>query len=161
MNPRRTWIALLLVVALLIAGCGGGNGDDSTASTAAKTTASSGEPTKAELIEQGDGICAKVYATTGQLNAEGTVEEAVRVADLRGDMVKSLMGLGKPQEAEKAYSEFISAARTLAQAEGEIKLAAKQGDSAARELAESSSLSTYSLFQGAAAQYGFKECSEG
>jgi hypothetical protein len=154
----KTWIALLPLVALLIAGCGGG-GDD--ASSAATTATGGSALTKAELIEQGDAICAEVYAATGALNPEGTSKEGARVADLTIDMVKRLLALGTPQETEYDYAEYTVAAKALAQAETEVKLVAERGDAAALRRAESSSLSNLSLFQGNAGQYGFEDCAEG
>ena len=154
----KTWVALLPVVVLLIAGCGGGNDDPSSAATSG---ASSDQLTKAELIEQGDAICAKVFAVTETLHSEGTREEAVHFANLHLSMVKDLLSLGVPQETEYAYAEYTNAAHALAGSEVEVKLAAERNDPAALRVVESSSLSTFSLFQVQAGAYGFKECAEG
>jgi ABC-type Fe3+-hydroxamate transport system substrate-binding protein len=154
----KTWIALLSVAALLVTGCGGGSED---ASSVATTSASGGALTKAELIEQGDAICAKVYAVTGTLNPEGTPEEALRIADLHGGMVKRLLALGTPQETEYSYAEYTTAAHALAQASEEIEFVAEKNDPVALRRSESGSLSTLSMFEGTAGAYGFKDCAEG
>ena len=70
--PKPLTIAMpAALVVLSVAGCGGGS--DSTASTATTTEAT---PTlsKAELISQGDAICAEVNAAVGSV---GTSEAAV------------------------------------------------------------------------------------
>ena len=161
MSARRTWIALLPIAALAIAGCGGGGGSDSTESTAVSavtTTALS----KAELIEQGDAICAEVNAAVGSLGASGTEtgSPAAQAASLYSGMVASLNNLGTPQEAD-GYAEFSSAAEELAQAEDEVKLAAEREDTSALESAESSASAALASFQEAAEEYGFEDCSEG
>lgn len=149
---------MLSVSALLLAGCGEGGGE---ASSTAATSADNNALTKAELIEQGDAICAEVYVHTGPLNPEGTSKEALRVAALHSGMVKRLLALGTPQETEYSYAEYTAAAHALMQAEEEVKFVAEKYDPATLRRAESGSLSTLSLFQGAAGQYGFKDCAEG
>jgi hypothetical protein len=150
------WIALLPITVLLISGCGGGD-----ASPATTTEASGGALTKAELIEQGDAICAEVYAAAGGLKSEGTEEEVVRQANLYGSMVKRLLALGTPQETEYSYAEYTTVAHELAQIEEAVKLAAGRGDAAALGTAKSGSLSALNSFQGNAGDYGFKDCAEG
>jgi hypothetical protein len=161
MSPRRTWILALPVVALLIAGCGGGGSSDSSESTAT-TTAAPTALSKAELVEQGDAICAEVNAAVGSAGASTTENgsPAAQVADLYSGMVASLNNLGTPQETE-GYAEFSSAAEELAKAEDEIKLASERGDTAGLEAAESSASTALTSFQNAASEYGFKDCSEG
>lgn len=150
----KTWIALFSMAALLT-GCGGGGGD----ATSRAVKDSSGEAlTKAELIEQGDAICAKVYAVTETLDAEGTTQEAARFAGLHSGMIKDLLALGAPQETEYLYAEYTTAAKAFAEAEGEVKRYAASGDPAALRIAESSSLSAFSMFKGLAGGYGFKIC---
>jgi hypothetical protein len=151
----KAWIAPLLAVALLVVGCGGGSGDPSPSTT---TGASSGQLTKAELIEQGDAICAKTYAVTETLSAEGTTAEAVHYATLVGAMVKELLALGVPQETNYDYAEYTNYAHELAAAEAEVKRMAKRGNPADLRLAESGSLSTFSGFTSNAGTYGFKVC---
>jgi hypothetical protein len=150
----RVWIVLLSIAALIAAGCGGGSGDGS--STATK--AGNGPLTKAELIEQGDAICAKVYAVTESLNAEGPTKEAVRFANLHIAMIKDLLALGTPRETEFSYAEYTTGAHALEEAEAAVERMARRGDPEGLRVAESSSLSTFSMFQGLAGQYGFKEC---
>ncbi len=161
LSLRRTSIVLLPLAALLIAGCGGGGDDDSTESTAV-TTAAPVALTKAELIEQGDAICAEVNAAVGTVGASSaeTGSPAAQAADLYSGMVASLQNLGTPQETD-GYDEFSTAADELATAEDEIKLASERGDTPGLETAESNASSALTSFQNAASEYGFEECSEG
>jgi hypothetical protein len=158
---RRTWIVALPVAALLLAGCGGGGSSDSSESTAT-TTAAPRALSKAELIEQGDAICAEVNAAVGSVGSSSTENSspASQAADLYSGMVASLNNLGTPQETD-GYAEFSSAAEELAKAEDEVKLASERGDTAGLEAAESSASSALTSFQSAATEYGFKDCSEG
>jgi hypothetical protein len=158
-SPYSLLVALLMSAALL-AGCGGGG--SSTESTAATTTATTTALTKAELIEQGDAICAEVNAAVGTVGASSaeTSSPTSQAADLYSGMVASLKNLGTPQEAA-GYSEFTAAADELATAEGEVKLASERGDTAGLEAAESKASAALSSFQEAAQEYGFKECGEG
>jgi hypothetical protein len=150
------------VAALLIAGCGGGGGDDSSESTATATAAAPRALSKAELIEQGDAICAEVNAAVGSVGSSEAENSspASQAADLYSGMVASINNLGTPQETE-GYAEFSSAAEELAKAEDEVKLAAERGDTAGLEAAETNASSALTSFQNAAGEYGFKDCSEG
>lgn len=161
MSLRRTSILALPVAALLIAGCGGGGDDDSTESTAV-TTAAPAALSQAELIEQGDAICAEVNAAVGTVGSSSaeTGSPAAQAADLYSGMVASLQNLGEPEEAD-GYAEFSSAADELATAENEVKLAAERGDTAGLEAAESNASSALASFQDVASEYGFEDCSEG
>jgi hypothetical protein len=152
-------LIVALVAAALFAGCGGGS--DSTESTPT-TTATTTALTKAELIEQGDAICAEVNAAVGTVGASSaeTSTPAAQAADLYSGMVASLKNLGAPQEAT-GYPEFTAAADELAAAEGEVKLASERGDTAGLEAAESKASAALSSFQEVAQEYGFKECGEG
>lgn len=149
------------MAALLIAGCGGGGSSDSSESTAT-TTAAPVALSKAELIEQGDAICAEVNAAAGSLGSSSTENSspASQAADLYSGMVASLNNLGTPQETD-GYAEFSSAAEELAKTEDEVKLASERGDTAGLEAAESSASEALTSFQSAASEYGFKDCSEG
>jgi uncharacterized membrane protein YgcG len=158
-KPRRIWIVVLPVAALLVVGCGGD--DESTESTAVPTTA----PTalrKAELIEQGDAICAEVNAAVGAVGAGSTATSSSggQAADLYSGMIDSLKNLGTPAETD-GYAEFSTAADELATAEDEAKLASERGDTAGLEAAESNASSALTSFQNAASEYGFEDCSEG
>jgi hypothetical protein len=161
MSPRRPWILALPVAALLIAGCGGGGSSDSSESTAA-TVAAPKALSKAELIEQGDAICAEVNAAVGSVGSSETENSspAGQAADLYSGMVASLNNLGTPQETE-GYAEFSSATEELAKAEDEVKLASERGDTAGLEAAESNASEALVSFQNAASEYGFSDCSEG
>lgn len=149
------------MAALLAVGCGGGGGGDSSESTAT-TVAAPRALSKAELIEQGDAICAEVNAAVGSVGSSSTENSspASQAAGLYSGMVASLNNLGTPQETD-GYAEFSSAAEELAKAEDEVKLASERGDTAGLEAAESGAASALTSFQNAASEYGFKDCSEG
>ena len=159
MRPSKTSLTLALpLAALAIAGCGGG-GDDSTSTAATtETTALS----KADLISQGDAICAEVNKAVGAVGVSGAEvpEQITQVSSLYTGMVDSIKGLGVPGE-DAGYSEFIAAAEELSKVEGEVKLAAEREDTAA--LGEAATAATPALeeFESVAGEYGFEECSEG
>lgn len=149
----------LPLAALAIAGCGGGD-DDSTESTA--TAEAPPALSKAELISQGDAICAEVNAavgSTGSSEAEAP-EQTAQVADLYIGMVDSIRRLGAPAE-EAGYAEFIAAADELSAVEGEAKLAAEREDTAALGEVATQAAPALEEFQSAAEEYGFEDCSEG
>jgi hypothetical protein len=164
-RPGKKTILLLLAVlaAVLVAGCGGGGGEETT-----ETAATVEEPqklTKAELIEQGDDICAETNAAVGALSGEvetsSLPETTEKTSNLYIGMVEGLQELGAPEGAETSYSEFAEAGEELAKVEGEVKLAVEREDSTA--LSEASNEATPALeeFETKAETYGFKECSEG
>jgi len=160
MSPRLTWVALPAVAALLVAGCGGGGDEETSESTAATTVPPA--LTMAELIEQGDAICAEVNAAVGTIgtsNEEGS-GPAAQAAGLYSGMVASLQNLGTPHETA-GYAEFSGAAEELAKTEGEVKLAAEREDVEALVTAESNAAAALAAFQEVAEDYGFEECSEG
>jgi len=171
MGLRRTWIVALPAVALAITGCGGGGGSDSSESTAtgaataggAATATSaeetSGALTKAELIEQGEAICAKANSAVGSVNPDSP-DATARVAGLYGDMLTSLESLGRPQEAEAAYGEYLKTSGELATALNELKLAS-EGDSSNLKAEEKKAEGALNAFLLNAGKYGFKECSQG
>jgi hypothetical protein len=161
-KSRRTFLAATLALAVLIlAGCGG-SGGDSSETTAAATTATTEALSKAELIEQGDAVCAEVNAAVGSADSSSaaTISPTEQVAGLYSGMVSSINNLGTPRESA-GYTEFSGAAEELAKAEDEVKLAAERGDTASLETAESNASAALSSFQEAAQTYGFKECAEG
>ena len=162
MSPSRTLLAALPALALILAGCGGGGGDESTEAAPVATIPTTTALSKAELIDQGDAICAEVNAAVGTVDSTSaeTGAAAGQVADLYSGMVQSLKGLGTPQEAA-GYSDFSEAADELAQTESEVKLASARGDEAALTSAESSAASALESFQSAAREYGFEQCAEG
>src|SRR4051794_500559 len=98
--PAKKTIPLLLaaLLALAVAGCGGGG---ETETTAASTVEEPQKLTKAELIEQGDGVCAEVNAAVGALSseiAESAVPETTeKTANLYTGMVERLQELGTPE----------------------------------------------------------------
>ncbi|MFI5027955.1 MAG: hypothetical protein ACHQCF_03115, partial [Solirubrobacterales bacterium] len=67
MRYRTSLILVVPIAALALAGCGGGGGEETTA--APVTTTEPQSLSKAELIQQGDGICAEVNAAVGTVEA--------------------------------------------------------------------------------------------
>jgi hypothetical protein len=164
-RPGKKTILLLLAVlaALLVAGCGGGGGDETT-----ETTATVEEPqklTKAELIEQGDDICAETNAAVGALSSEveasSIPETAEKTSNLYIGMVEGLQDLGAPEGAESSFTSFMEAAEEFAKGEGEVKLATEREDTEALGEASTEAGPALEEFETQAETYGFKECSEG
>src|SRR5215204_5126076 len=157
--PKPT-IVLALAAALAVAGCGGG--DDETTPPASVETAEA-EPalSKADLITQGDAICAEVNAAVGSLDAGETEasDQVSQAADLYGGMVERLQALGPPDEPE-GYGDFADAADELAQAASDAELASARGDEEALAAAQGAVSASLSSFQEAAASYGFEDCAE-
>ena len=153
---------LAALVALVVAGCGGGGGDTTEA------TATAEEPqklTKAELIEQGDDVCAETNAAVGALDSapeESAVPATVeKTANLYTGMVERLQELGMPEGAESSYTSFMEAAEELAKVEGEVKLAAEREDTEALGEAATEATPALEEFETQAEAYGFEECSQG
>jgi hypothetical protein len=148
------------LAALAIAGCGGGGGDSTSTPATTETTALS----KADLISQGDAICAEVNKAVGAaeiVTAEGGESElTTKVADLYAGMVNSIKGLGAPSD-EAGYPELVAAAEGLSGAEGEAKLAAEREDVPALEEATAKADSAREEFESVAGEYGFEDCGEG
>ncbi|HEX5983320.1 MAG TPA: hypothetical protein VFY69_03850 [Solirubrobacterales bacterium] len=163
--PAHKPIVLLLaaLAALLIAGCGGG--DDETTETAPVTTEEPQTLTKAELIEQGDAICAEVNAAVGALGAEAeeaTVPDTIeKSANLYTGMIERIQDLGRPEGDDGSYAEFMEAAEEFAKVEGEVKLAAEREDTTALGEAATEAAPALENFQEAAEEYGFEDCAEG
>lgn len=164
-RPGHKTILLLLAVlaALLVAGCGGGGGDETTDETA--TTEEPQKLTKAELIEQGDDICAETNAAVGALSSEieesSIPETAEKTSNLYIGMVEGLQDLGAPEGAESSFTSFMEAAEEFAKVEGEVKLAIEREDSEALGEASSAAGPALEEFETQAESYGFEECSEG
>jgi hypothetical protein len=164
--PRHKTIPLLLaaLVALAIAGCGGG-GDETTDTTAAITTEEPQKLTKADLIEQGDAICAEVNAAVGALGSE-TEEAAVpetieKTSNLYLGMVERLQELGTPEGDDGSYAKFMEATEELAKVEGEVKLAVEREDTEALGEAATEAAPALEEFETQADAYGFEDCSKG
>jgi hypothetical protein len=153
-------VGAVALLAVLIAGCGGGGGEDSTAASAETTEATA--LSKAELIEQGDAICAEVNAAVGAAGStsSGTGEAVVQVAGLYSGMVERLKELGPPKEESAGYSEFIAAAGALAQAEGNVKLAYEREESEELTTASTEVATALAKFESAAREFGFEKCAE-
>jgi hypothetical protein len=163
-RPGHKTILLLLaaLAALVVVGCGGGGGETESTAT---TTEEPQKLTKAELIEQGDDICAEVNAAVGALNSEPE-ESAVpatieKTANLYTGMVERLQELGTPEGSESGFVSFSEAAEELAKVEGEVKLAAEREDTAALGEAATKAAPALEEFQTQAEAYGFEQCSQG
>jgi hypothetical protein len=159
MRFLKTSTIALSLSALAMAGCGGGD-DDSADSTAA-TTETTPALSKAELISQGDAICAEVNAAVGSAAGKETETPAqtAQIADLYIGMVDSIKGLGIPAETA-GYEEFIAAAEELSEVESEAKLASEREDNAAIGETATKAAPALEQFQSAAGEYGFEDCSE-
>lgn len=145
------------LAALAIAGCGGG-GDDSTEASA--TAEAPPALSKAELISQGDAICAEVNAAVGSLGGSEAPAQAAQVSDLYTGMVDSIERLGVPEE-EAGYPELLAAAEELSKVEAEAKLAAEREDTLALGEATANAGPALEEFQAVAGEYGFEDCGEG
>jgi hypothetical protein len=159
MRLSKTSFTLALPLAVLaIAGCGGGGGDSTSSPATTEATALS----KADLISQGDAICAEVNSAVGGVGAsEAEVPDQItQVANLYTGMVDSIKNLGAPTDAA-GYQEFLAAAEELAKVEGEVKLAAEREDTAALGEAATAATPTLEEFESVAGEYGFEKCSEG
>jgi hypothetical protein len=160
---RNCMIVAVPLAALALAGCGGGGGGGGGETTAAPVTTTEEKPSlsKAELISQGDAICAEVNAAVGTVVASeaASSDQVSQASDLYSGMVDRLKGLGTPDETA-GYNEFISAADELAQAENNARLASERGEESALATAQSEADSALASFQEAAEAYGFKDCSE-
>lgn len=158
---KKTLTLALLGAALALAGCGGGGDDSTTAAAPVETTETQPTLTKADLISQGDAICAEVNAAVGTLGASETEasDQVSQSADLYGGMVERLQALGTPDDAE-GYEEFADAADELAQASSDAELASARGDEEGLAAAQEDVSSSLATFQEAAASYGFEDCAE-
>ncbi|HEX4669722.1 MAG TPA: hypothetical protein VH275_07095 [Solirubrobacterales bacterium] len=161
MRLSKTSIVAVPLAALAISGCGGGGGDTTASTQATETTPAL---SKAELISQGDAICAEVNAAAGAAEivaAEGEEAELkAKVSGLYIGMVESIKRLGSPDDAT-GYAEFSAAADELSTVEGEVKLAAEREDTAALDEAATAATAAREEFESVAGEYGFEDCSEG
>jgi hypothetical protein len=161
-SPKLLTIVLALAasVALVASGCGGGGGE--TTDTTVATTEATPTLSKAELISQGDAICAEINSAVGAVSVSGAEvpEQITQVSDLYIGMVESIKNLGAPSE-DAGYAEFIAAAEELSKIEGEAKLATEREDTAAIGEAAAKAAPALEEFQSVAGEYGFEDCSEG
>lgn len=162
MRRRLLYSGALGLVALVIAGCGGDDGR-STVEPLPSTPEVPDGLTKAELIAQGDGICAEVNAAVGALGVAdaATPSQAIQIAVLYYGMVTRLGALGSPFNDVGPYDTYSFAAADLSEAERKVRLAAERGDEEALAEAESEASSALASFRSAAEGYGFTQCSEG
>jgi hypothetical protein len=162
--PRQiAALALVALLALLAAGCGGGD-DEAGETTASTTVEEPARPSKAELIEEGDAICAETNAAVGSVLANQVEGEATtastQVPSLYIGMIEDIQAIGTPLESE-GYVEFSQAAEELAKVQGEVKLAAEREDSVALAEAEEAATTAREEFEDQAEVYGFESCGEG
>ncbi len=156
MRLPKTSLITVPLAALALAGCGGGD-DDSTEATA--TAEAPTALTKAELISQGDAICAEVNAAIGSVANSESSDQTTQVADLYIGMVESIKRLGVPAE-EAGYPEFAAAADELSKVESELKLASEREDTAAVEEAGGQVVAALEEFESEADGYGFEDCGD-
>lgn len=162
MKARTYFFAAMPVVALLAAGFGGCGGDDSSlpdTPIATSTTETTGALTKADLLQQGDDVCAEVNAAIGAVDESsvGAADKLSQQADLYSGMIERLQGLGNPDDAA-GLQDVYSAGTALVQASQDSQLAAQRSDAAGLTSAESAAASALISFQDAASAYGFEEC---
>jgi hypothetical protein len=158
---RRVLIPLAAVAcALVVAGCGGDDSSDDTV-----LTPTSGTPqttSKADLLRDGDTICAEVNAAIGTLQSTSVSDTASVVgqeADLYEGMVQRLEGLGRPTD-DQGLDDVLDAGEALVKAKRDAELAARRGDDAGLSEAESEASSALESFRQAAGAYGFSECGQ-
>jgi hypothetical protein len=160
---RRLGLSAVVVAvsATLVAGCGGGGSDESTAAAPVETTEATAL-SKAELITQGDAICAEVNAAIGSAGSTSSDagEEVVQVAGLYSGMVERLKELGPPSDESAGYPEFISSAEALAQAEGNVKLAYEREEGEGLSTASTEVSSALTEFESSAQEFGLEKCAE-
>lgn len=162
MRPRLFLLLASSLAVVVISGCGGGGDEEATSAPTTTTAPATAALSKAELIEQGDAICAEVNAAAGTVGTSSAEmgSAAGQAAGLYAGMVDSLKNLGAPREST-GYAEFIAAAEEFGTAEDEVQLAAERGDEASLATAESSASSALGSFQAAAEEYGFEQCGAG
>ncbi len=160
-TPWR-YLAILPLVAFAIAGCGGGGGGGESTTAPPVETAETTALSKAELISQGDAICAEANAAIGSAGSTGSEAsaEVTQVAGLYAGMVERLKALGPPSDESAGYPEFIAAAEGLVQAEDDVKLAYEREEGEALSTASAEVSSALSEFESSAEAFGFEKCAE-
>jgi hypothetical protein len=160
---RRTYLPLagaLAAVALLAAGCGG---SDSAPVTPVQSQTGEQGPTalsKAAFIAQGDSVCGEANAALSALDS-GTAAndpklQATQELQITRTELQSLQSLTPPSASRSVLDRFLSALQDQVTALGDKKTAVDQGgDTTSAEAQASAALSSA---QGAAQQYGFKDC---
>lgn len=127
-----------LTLALGVSACGGGGDDENPAPTATTGATESVALTTANLISQGDAICAEVNAAIGAISLS-TADETTKssqTSDIYDGLAARLSDLGTPSDGQPP-TDVIAAARELADGLGDT-----------------------TTFQDAASEYGFTDCAE-
>lgn len=133
----------MLLVALAMVGFSGCGGSDSEPAPAPAPTTEPVSLSKADLISEGDAICAEVNAAIGALQASTTTAEsdkAEQVAGFYRSLAERLEKLGTPDDGP-APEEVIAALNDLAD--------------------PASGSTDPATFQEAAGAYGFTDCADG
>ncbi|MEK6252838.1 MAG: hypothetical protein AABM43_13105 [Actinomycetota bacterium] len=157
---RAIWLMTLIPTAIL-AGCGSGS-DSAQTQITTPTVKTPTSISKAELIKEGDGICAEVNAALGSLSNSSTSSANVagQRAALYQGMIERLRGLGTPDD-QTGLDQVLSAGDDIVTAEQKAEQATTGNDSATLASAESEAASAESSFSSAASSYGFKDCGGG
>ena len=144
-STRHTTSRLLgsiVVVAALgfgLSACGGGDDEETPAPTATTTTTEETVAlTKADLISQGDDVCAEANAALGSI-ASSTADDTTKssqTSDIYTGVAQQLADLGVPSDGEPP-TDVINAAQDLADGSGST-----------------------TEFTTAAQDYGFTDCAE-
>lgn len=155
MRSRLTLLVALLLLALAVSGCGGGGEETTSATTTAPLS-------KAELIERGDRICAKVNRQIEEYEGElfEPSEEVDQAISFYTVMLGELAQLGSPQEAD-GYPEFMAAADDLETAGNAYDVEYETNRLKGLPPLRARTVSALAAFQDAAREYGFEDCSKG
>jgi hypothetical protein len=165
---RRAYLSLAGGIAAAAALAGAGCGSDSVPVTPVQgASGASGAQgialSKPQFIDQADAICGEANAALAGLN-DATVgnsadlQAAQELEIVRAELT-SMQALTPPSEARSTLNQFLSALKDEVTALTAKKAALDQGGDVAA--AETQVSSTRSSAQSAAANYGFKACSEG
>lgn len=160
---RRYVPATLVALALGLAACSGDDDDSSEEPP--------GGTSKAEFIEKGDAICARVNESIVRINQEaqqlsGSREEQFaalapilrRATEIQADAIEEFRALEPPEADQKRIDRYLEAAEEQADVLEQMAAAAENADAAAFSEASPQlteiSLRRKQLISG----YGFEEC---
>lgn len=151
-------VAALVILLGLASGCSGGD-DESDAATTVTPDAptESAAASREEVIDDGDAICAEIYAAVNGLDASSASPSirASQRADLYEGMVERLRGLNSD---DAALTDLFAAGRDLVAASEMASESASEGDAVATASYEEDVEEALSDFQAAAADFGFTDC---